>query len=533
MTSIKPIEHTNFDNSKLMFGSVRTWTGRNNYVGKSVNTTYNGTSYANIFSIKLRAKVLSVYHKSREETPSEQEKARLYLHFAHEESVEFIKNIEASVIENAKENLEWFNNIDDSDEVEENIKSIMRYKPEYNTYNAYIDVSYDTKRSQVNGKIRDARVENSGYRTATFDVLNESLPKGTVVDLCISIRSLSIDVDNDEFQLKPNIETINIVGFEESGGSVDGIMPSAFDISKVSLGEVEKHPIGGTKYCRVNYNDKTFRGTIKNTTGRIFKKEHDDGKVTYSMNVDLNSEDIQAMYGQLSDKVYETLVNNSQTYYEKKVSDKKLSKLYTPFGGYGKSDRELIQNGEQPKYGKSLFIKLYYDADNGFGNKFKDMRTGEFVNGDEELVGNTMQIESVTFYNKHVWFGKTTTVSFSLDSCNYTSEENISYDMDSVVLPGQVSNSSNQNDDEPIRANSGMVTESSNIEDTQSNHDEDEHTEDESNNGSSDGEVSDGSEDSNKNHEESHNEDEDNESDSDASNSSEESDGSGSEDNSD
>ena len=142
--------------------------------------------------------------------------------------------------------------------------------------------------------------------------------------------------------------------------------------------------------------------------------------------------------------------------------------IYTPFGCYSKKDQELIKSGEEPKYPAQLWIKLYYDVTNGFGNKFKNIDTNEFYKKPEELVGLKLKMDVVTFYNKHVWFGKKTSVAFVLDHCNFTTESNVSCDMDSVALPASPSNTSTQNNQE------NDEEEESDITDTSDDDDEDE-----------------------------------------------------------
>lgn len=466
-TSIKPIDNSNKDNFDVIFGESR------NY--KTSNGEYKNISIENepLFFKLSSCKIVNIYQNKPEGNDQEKRRARLYISITNKDDIEMIQNLDKKTVSEAYKNKNtWFKNCSDADEelIKENFKSMLRYNTEYNNYNAYIDVSFRVYKYKE-ARFKDMTDDNKVYENADYQMLIEKLPKGSIVDLAVNFRNINVDLSNDEYKFQYAAEQINLIGLDEKFGNAEklpGLTYDDFDVSNINLTDVEKHPKAGSNFCKINYNDKVFRGSIYNTIGSVFRNETPDGKTSYSLNINLDNEEVHKMYSDMSNSVFKTLVSESKKYYGSKKSEAKLGMIYTPFGCYSKKDQELIKSGEEPKYPAQLWIKLYYDDTNGFGNKFKNIDTNEFYKKPEELVGLKLKMDVVTFYNKHVWFGKKTSVAFVLDHCNFTTESNVSCDMDSVALPASPSNTSTQNNQE------NDEEEESDITDTSDDDDEDE-----------------------------------------------------------
>ena len=112
---------------------------------------------------------------------------------------------------------------------------------------------------------------------------------------------------------------------------------------------------------------------------------------------------------------------------------------------YNKTDLEKIAKGEKPSYDPSVWIKIYYSAEKGFDDKIVNVEGGKPIRNTDELINKDLNISSLEFYSRHIWFGpKGTSTNLTLGRCavNYETTE---YDMDDAT--GDASGDENQDDD--------------------------------------------------------------------------------------
>lgn len=426
---VKPI--TSASDVKLEIGENKKYsTSNGNY------NSYNITP--NPFIVKMsKCKIIGIYQSRPKGNENEQKRARIFISIDDPETLEIMKKIDELLVNQAiKHKIRLFNEYDDDSLIKENYKSILRYNEKYNSYSAYLDVSFKEWNYEP-AKLEDYLNDRTVHENVDYNTLNEVLKVGSIVDLGVSVRRGNIDLSTDEYNLKYFVDKINIIGFSDKGnggGEKAGVTHDTFDPSKLTFTAVEKNKTTGTKLVKINYPESRFTATFRNVTGRCVKMTNETGDVSYSIAVNLNDDDAKFMES-LNDVIYKNIIDNSALYYDKKRSEAKIKSTYSPVCNYSKKDQELIKQGEEPMYGKSMFIKLYYTPENGLGPKIKNVSTEEVITDPENLIGGNIDIKEITFYNKHVWFGKKTSPSFMMSYMHYEGSSAQDVDMDSVALP--------------------------------------------------------------------------------------------------
>lgn len=470
--SIKPI--TNHSDVKLEFGENKKYS--------AVGNKYNGFNInPEPFIVKLsKCKVIGVYQSRPNGSEEEKKRARIYVSLSDPETIKIMKEIGKQVVSEAiKHKVRLFSEYDDEKLIEENYKSVLRYNDKYDSYSAYIDVSFKEWKYKP-ATMEDYTDNRKVYEAVSYQTLSEVLKKNSVLDLAVSIRKGNVDLSTDEYNVKFFADKINLIGYSESvdGSGMLGIKPTEFDKSKVTFTPVEKNKVSATKFIRINYDSKRFRMTLTDISARVIKMVTESGDTTYALALNPD-ENVTKVFDELNDVLYSNIVQNSADYFDKKRSETKIKSTYSPICNYGKTDLELIKKGEEPKYGRSVLLKIYYTPEHGIGAKIVNTTTNEKVKNPEDLLGDNLTISSLTFYNKHVWFGKKTSTSFLIDTINYDGGVSQDVDMDSVAMPSEDDDTSSQKEKGTSSNENEKEKEDDEASDTDEDSDDDEDDDDE------------------------------------------------------
>ena len=271
-------------------------------------------------------------------------------------------------------------------------------------------------------------------KSTTSDVpdvsnLEDALQKNTVIDVCISINKLKLGVG--KYSLGFEINQINIKSISNGEKyESNAITPETFNKDKISLDTIQQHEKGG-KFCSLLYEDKKLRVKLSNIVGRIFKLENDNG-VNYSMSIRLRDEKLHTMIQDIDKSIFTTLLTKSKDYYGSKKTEKLLKTALKPLESYNKADQEKIKRGEKPTYEPSIWIKIWHSDEKGFDGKIVNNETNKAITNTEDVLNKDINISSIEFYSRHIWFGpKGTSINLTVNKCNVSYDAPV-YDMDDM-----------------------------------------------------------------------------------------------------
>ena len=377
----------NSDDFKVKFQGSNTYgSAHGKYRGIDI-TNENGQPLTFKFS---NCKVIDVFRQKKTPKPDEMERARLWLRITEEDDIKMYNKLKMQIIKKAIENrLEWFNDFEANEDqieslIKENFKDLLKYDDKYDQYSAYFDVSYAYYK-YGNAVFKDYVSGEDEHTNTTYTFLNGKLEKGSVLDIAFCVRSLNIDLSNNEYRVRGATERIHYIGHDSKFTEtkpLPGVLPGDYDSNQLNLGKRQSHEQAGGKYCEVYYGESDgekqfkFKGTLKNVKGRIVKitDKENPNKITYKLILDLDRKEDYEMYQNMSDDIFQKLLKDSKTYYGSKKSETKLKGDYQAFGGYSEDDQKLIKAGEEPKNGRQLWIKLFCDekGTDGFGKALKN-----------------------------------------------------------------------------------------------------------------------------------------------------------------
>ena len=111
-------------------------------------------------------------------------------------------------------------------------------------------------------------------------------------------------------------------------------------------------------------------------------------------------------------------------------SEKLLKTILKQLESYNKADQEKIKKGEKPTYEPSIWLKIFHTDETGFNGKIVNNETNKAITNTEDILNKDINISSIEFYSRHIWFGpKGTSINLTLNKCNVSYDVPV-YDMD-------------------------------------------------------------------------------------------------------
>ena len=415
--TIKPFNPTDVEPSKVSFSNVITIPD----IGiKYCKITYDSsTSNDKKLLVVVRGCTIKTFKKLENDKDSKgkKDKYQIFMGVKDENFINMVNKFEKYLITQGVENSkQWF------DETMEEEECIEMLKPTLSNHEKY---GY-----AIGGVLSNDFV----CKSTTSDVpdvsnLEDALQKNTVIDVCISINKLKLGVG--KYSLGFEINQINIKSISNGEKyESNAITPETFNKDKISLDTIQQHEKGG-KFCYLLYEDKKLRVKLSNIVGRIFKLENDNG-VNYSMSIRLRDEQLHTMIQDIDKSVFTTLLTKSKDYYGSKKTEKLLKTALKPLESYNKADQEKIKRGEKPTYEPSFWIKIWHSDEKGFDGKIVNAETNKAITNTEDVLNKDINISSIEFYSRHIWFGpKGTSINLTVNKCNVSYDAPV-YDMDDM-----------------------------------------------------------------------------------------------------
>ena len=415
---IKPFNPTDVDPSKVSFSNVINIPD----IGvKYCKMTYDdATSNDKKLLVVMRGCKIITFKKleNDKDAKGKKDKYQIFMGVKDENFINMIKKFEKYLITQGVENSkQWF------DETMEEEECIEMLKPTLTTSEKYPGYA-------IGGVLANDFV----CKSTTSDVpdvsnLEDALQKNTVIDVCISINKLKLGVGKYSLGFEINQINIKSIGDGEQYES-NAFTPETFNKEKISLDTIQQHEKGG-KFCYLLYEDKKLRVKLTDTVGRIFKLENDNG-VSYSMSIRLRDEKLHSIIKDIDKSIFTTLLTKSKDYYGSKKTEKLLKTALKPLESYNKADQEKIKRGEKPTYEPSIWIKIWHSDEKGFDGKIVNNETNKAITNTEDVLNKDINISSIEFYSRHIWFGpKGTSINLTVNKCNVSYDAPV-YDMDDM-----------------------------------------------------------------------------------------------------
>jgi hypothetical protein len=248
------------------------------------------------------------------------------------------------------------------------------------------------------------------------------------------------------------VTQINVVGVSEGSGESHGLKPEEYNAGHITLTELKQHEKGG-KFCKMLYQERPVRIHLENIKARIFKFDKEE-TISYSMSIRLSDPTFRKMVESLDEEVFNLLVANSKEYLGAKKTAKLARPMVKQIYSYNKTDTEKVKKGEKPTYDPSIWLKIYFSDEKGFDGKIINSETGKAIQNTEDLINKDLDITSLDFYSRHIWFGpKGVSINFTLGKCSVT-YETTEYDMDTIQGSAAAGEDSGDDEDTLEAANS-------------------------------------------------------------------------------
>jgi hypothetical protein len=419
---IKPLNPSEFVKENVKFSTVR----NNTELGlKWVDTTYKRDDSAEKMLVVARGCIIKTFGKmkmkGKEPAPAKDGKPRrdkysVFMSLKDEEFIEMVKTYEAYLDEVGHENSQaWFDTVFEVEECHQMQKSCISSNDKYGYAigaNLAIDFTCKSKTEEV----------------PDVSDLNVALAKNNIVDVCFHFNKINLGAGT--YRTSIEITQINVVGVSEGSGESHGLKPEDYESGKITLTPIQQHEKGG-KFCKILYDEHPVRIHLENINGRIFRFEKDD-TVAYSMSIRLSDPTFRKMVEGIDDEVFNLLVANSKEYFGMKKTAKLARPMVKQIYSYNKTDQEKIKKGEKPTYDPSIWLKIYFSEEKGFDDKIINAESKDAIRNTEELINKDLNISSLDFYSRHIWFGpKGVSINFTMGKCAIT-YETTEYDMDAV-----------------------------------------------------------------------------------------------------
>jgi len=421
---IKPLNPTEFIPDNVRFSNVK----NNTELGlKWVDTNYSrdGAGGDEKLLVVARGCIVKTFgkieNKGKEASSSKDGKQRkdkfsIFMSLKDEEFISMINTFESYLEQVGHNNAQaWFDNDFTVEECHDMLKSCINKNDKYGY--------------AVGGTLsRDFTCRSKTDEVPDVSDLNIALAKNNIVDVCFHI--LKIKLGPGTYRLGMEITQINVVGVSEGNNESSGLKPEDYTSGKITLTAVQQHEKGG-KFCKIQYEDRPLRVHIENIKARIFKFDKEDN-ISFSMSIRLSDPVFRKMIENLDDEVFNLLVANSKEYLGAKKTAKLARPMIKQIYSYNKTDQDKIKKGEKPTYDPSVWLKIYFSEEKGFDGKIINAETGKPIQNTDELINKDLDITSLDFYSRHIWFGpKGTSINLTLSKC-YVSYETTEYDMDAI-----------------------------------------------------------------------------------------------------
>jgi hypothetical protein len=414
---IKPFNPADVDTSKISFSNVITIPE----IGyKYCKLTYDSsTSNDKKLLVVVRGCKVKTFKKSEndkdgKDSKGKKQKYQMFMGVEDEDFINMVKKVEKYLITKGVENSkQWF---DEAMEEEECIEMLKPTLPNHEKYGYSIGCALSP----------DFMCKSTTSDISDVSNLEDVLQKNTIIDVCISINKLKLGVGKYSLGFEINQINIKSIGNTTPYES-NAINLETFNSSMIKLGALQQHEKGG-KFCDLLYEDTKLRIKLSNIVGRIFKLENDNG-VSYSLSIRLRDK-LHTMVQDIDKSIFNTLLTNSKDYYGSKKTEKLLKNLLKPLESYNKADQEKIKKGEKPTYEPSIWLKIYHTNEKGFDGKIVNAETNKAITNTEDVLNKDINISSIEFYSRHIWFGpKGTSINLTVNKCSVSYDAPV-YDMD-------------------------------------------------------------------------------------------------------
>jgi hypothetical protein len=440
---IKPLSATELIKENVRFSNVK----NNTELGlKWVDTSYardGAGSGDDKLLIVARGCVIKTFGKienkgkdGKEAAPAKDGKPRkdkfsIFMSLKDEEFIDMINTFERYLEQVGHENSQaWFDNDFSVEECHDMLKSCVSKNDKYGY--------------AIGGTLsRDFTCRSKTEEVPDVSDLTVALAKNNIVDVCLHINKVKLGAGT--YRLGMEITQINVIGVSEGTGESRGMRPDEYTSGQITLTPMQQHEKGG-KFCKMLYQDRPVRIYLENIKGRIFKFEKDD-TVSYSMSIRLADSVFRKMIEGIDEEVFNLLVANSKEYLGAKKTAKLARPMVKQIYSYNKTDTEKIKKGEKPTYDPSIWLKIYFSDEKGFDGKITNAETGKAIQNTEDLINKDLDISSLDFYSRHIWFAKQATVNLTLGKCAIT-YETTEYDMDAIEGAGAATGAAASGDEE-------------------------------------------------------------------------------------
>ena len=419
---IKPLNPTEFDSGKIVFGNVIT----NTEIGNKYCKISYGTASDNKLLVVARGCIVKTFKKLENKDKDgkiikgKKDKYQIFMGLKDEKFITMFNDLDKYLITQGIENSEkWFDEKMELEECTDMLKATLSNHEKY---------------GYAIGSILGNDFVCKSNTTDVPDVSNLelALEKNTVIDVCFNINKVKLGVGKYSLGFEINQINIKSVGGSNGGEQYESnaLKPEDYKAGNLTLGPIQQHEKGG-KFCELLYQDKKLRIKFSNIVGRIFKFEKDD-TVTHSMSIRLTDDNLRSMIEGFDKEILAMLMANSKDYYGSKKTEKLLKAILKPLLSYNKADQEKIKKGEKPQYDPSIWVKIWHSADKGFDGKIINSSTTKPIINTDEIINKDLTISSLEIYSRHIWFGpKGTSINLTLNKCGISYDAPV-YDMDDI-----------------------------------------------------------------------------------------------------
>jgi hypothetical protein len=422
---IKPLNPNEFVKENVRFSNVKNNTELSL---KWVDTSYarDGAGTDDKLLVVARGCVIKTFkkieNKDKDVAPAKESKPRkdkfsIFMALKDEEFIDMINTFERYLEQIGHENSQaWFDNDFTVEECHDMLKTSVSKNEKYGDATA------------IGGTLsRDFTCRSKTEEVPDVSDLNVALAKNNIVDVCFHIHKVKLGAGT--YRLGMEVTQINVVGVSESSGESHGLKPEEYTPGLITLTPLQQHEKGG-KFCKMLYQERPVRIHLENIKARIFKFDKEE-KISYSMSIRLSDPTFRKMVENLDEEVFNLLVANSKEYLGAKKTAKLARPMVKQIYSYNKTDTEKVKKGEKPTYDPSIWLKIYFSDEKGFDGKIINAETGKAIQNTEDLINKDLDITSLDFYSRHIWFAKQATVNFTLGKCAVT-YETTEYEMDSI-----------------------------------------------------------------------------------------------------
>lgn len=421
---IKPLNPNEFVKENVRFSNVK----NNTELGlKWVDISYSrdGACADDKLLVVARGCVIKTFGKidnnGKDTVPAKDGKQRkdkfsIFMSLKDEDFIDMINTFERYLEHIGNENAQaWFDNDFTEDECHDMLKSCVSKNDKYGY--------------AVGGTLsRDFTCRSKTEEVPDVSDLSVALSKNNIVDVCFHIHKIKLGAGT--YRLGIEITQINVVGISEGSGDSHGLKPEEYNTGHITLTQLQQHDKGG-KFCKILYEERPLRIHLENIKSRIFKFDK-DGTVSYSMSIRLSDPTFRKMVESLDEEVFNLLVASSKEYLGAKKTAKLARPMVKQIYSYNKTDQEKVKKGEKPTYDPSIWLKIYFSDEKGFDGKIINAETSKPIQNTEDLINKDLDISSIDFYSRHIWFGpKGASINFTLGKCAVT-YETTEYDMDAI-----------------------------------------------------------------------------------------------------